>query len=335
MVLAQAAAQSGEVPVGAVVVLDGQIIGVGQNAPIHTHDPSAHAEMVALRQAAKHLGNYRLDACELFVTLEPCAMCAGAMLHARLKRVVFGAFDPKTGAAGSVLNLFAQPQLNHQTSVEGGLMEQSCGALLQQFFRQQRQQKAAATWPIREDALRTPASCFNYLHDLPGVSVFVNDLQSLQGLRLHYVDKGVADAATVYLCLHGSKAWSIQWRSFSAEQAAMGARVLAIDLIGFGLSDKPKKPGWHSLERHARIVEEWLRQLNLYRLILVEPPEGSLSDRTTGESLATALMTTCWDRILERQLVPPDTLTQQVLAAPYPDTGHQAAWRAFQRNELP
>ena len=112
---ARAAGQAGEVPVGAVVVKDGVIIATGRNAPIGGSDPTAHAEIVALRAAALALENYRLEGCELFVTLEPCAMCAGAMLHSRLKRVVFGASDPKTGAAGSVLNLFDQPQLNHQT----------------------------------------------------------------------------------------------------------------------------------------------------------------------------------------------------------------------------
>mgnify|MGYP000729903520 CR=1 FL=1 len=114
---ARAAMAAGEVPVGAIVVRGGQVIATGRNAPIDAHDPTAHAEINALRAAAAALGNYRLDDCELYVTLEPCAMCAGAMLHARLKRVVFGAPDPKTGASGSVLNLFANAQLNHQTQV--------------------------------------------------------------------------------------------------------------------------------------------------------------------------------------------------------------------------
>ena len=124
---AQAAAFNGEVPVGAVVVKDGVVIAVGCNSPITDHDPTAHAEIKALRAAAQVLGNYRLEDCELFVTLEPCAMCAGAMLHARLKRVVFGAPDAKTGAAGSVTNLFGNIALNHQTAVEGGVLEDTSG----------------------------------------------------------------------------------------------------------------------------------------------------------------------------------------------------------------
>ncbi len=130
----------GEVPVGAVILRDGKVIATGYNRPITTHDPTAHAEIVALRHAATLLGNYRLPGCELYVTLEPCAMCAMALLHARLGRVVFGATDPKTGAAGSVLNLFDQPQLNHHTVLVGGVMADACSALLREFFAQRRQQ---------------------------------------------------------------------------------------------------------------------------------------------------------------------------------------------------
>ena len=149
LALAQAAmaAAAGEVPVGAVVLRNGVVIAVGHNAPIVSHDPSAHAEMQALRAAAQALGNYRLPECELFVTLEPCAMCAGAMLPARLKRVVFGASDPKTGAAGSVINLFEQSQLNHQTQVQGGVLTQECAAVLQAFFKLRRAQKINVRQP--------------------------------------------------------------------------------------------------------------------------------------------------------------------------------------------
>jgi tRNA(adenine34) deaminase len=130
----------GEVPVGAVILRAGQVIATGYNRPITEHDPTAHAEIVALRHAAILLSNYRLPECELFVTLEPCAMCAMALLHARLKRVVFGAQDPKTGAAGSVLNVFASAQLNHHTQVEGGVLAPACGQVLRDFFAQRRAQ---------------------------------------------------------------------------------------------------------------------------------------------------------------------------------------------------
>jgi tRNA(adenine34) deaminase len=136
--LARLAEQTGEVPVGAVVVKDGEIIGRGYNAPISRHDPSAHAEMAALRDAAQRVGNYRLVDCELYVTLEPCLMCVGAMFHARIARVVYGASDPKTGAAGSVLNLFAESRLNHHAMVEGGVLADECGKLLSNFFAARR-----------------------------------------------------------------------------------------------------------------------------------------------------------------------------------------------------
>jgi tRNA(adenine34) deaminase len=139
---------SGEVPVGAVIVrlVDGipQVLATGYNRPITTHDPTAHAEIVALRHAAQLLENYRLPGCTLYVTLEPCAMCAMALMHARLDRVVFAAADPKTGAAGSVVDLFAKPQLNHHTVVEGGLMAEPAGQLLSDFFAGRRAAQRAA-----------------------------------------------------------------------------------------------------------------------------------------------------------------------------------------------
>ena len=141
--LARQAEQAGEVPVGAVVVKDGVIIGRGSNAPIGRHDPSAHAEMLALRDAAQNVGNYRLVGCELYVTLEPCLMCVGAMFHARIARVIFGASDPKTGAAGSVLDLFEEQRLNHHAEVLGGVLAAECGSVLSQFFAARRAQQRA------------------------------------------------------------------------------------------------------------------------------------------------------------------------------------------------
>ncbi|HJV87140.1 MAG TPA: tRNA adenosine(34) deaminase TadA [Noviherbaspirillum sp.] len=128
----------GEVPVGAVVVKDGTVIATGFNQPIGTHDPTAHAEIMALRAASSILGNYRLPGCELYVTLEPCAMCSGAMMHARLARVVYGAPDPKTGACGSIVNLFEQEKLNHHTEVVSGVLAEECGMLLKEFFAERR-----------------------------------------------------------------------------------------------------------------------------------------------------------------------------------------------------
>jgi tRNA(adenine34) deaminase len=136
--LARGAAARGEVPVGAIVVCDGVVVGRGGNAPIAASDPTAHAEIAALREAGAALGNYRLPGCEIYVTLEPCAMCAGAIMHARLSRLVYGARDPKTGACGSVVDLFANPRLNHHTSVTGGVAEAACAGLLKAFFAARR-----------------------------------------------------------------------------------------------------------------------------------------------------------------------------------------------------
>ena len=139
--LARQAEAAGEVPVGAVVVRDGVVIGRGFNAPISRNDPSAHAEMMALRDAAQNTGNYRLVGCELFVTLEPCLMCAGAIMHARIARLVYGASDPKTGACGSVLNVFSEQRLNHHAELSVGILADECGSMLSNFFALRRAQQ--------------------------------------------------------------------------------------------------------------------------------------------------------------------------------------------------
>jgi tRNA(adenine34) deaminase len=141
------AGAAGEVPVGAVVVVEGEIVGAGYNQPISARDPSAHAEIMALRDAARHQDNYRLPGSTLYVTLEPCAMCSGAIMHARVARVVFGARDPKTGAVGSVVNLFAEDRLNHHARVVGGVLAEECGALLSAFFAGRRGKPKAEASP--------------------------------------------------------------------------------------------------------------------------------------------------------------------------------------------
>lgn len=144
LALAREAGALGEVPVGAVVVCDGEIVGRGYNRPIMANDPTAHAEVMALRAAGQVLDNYRMPGCTLYVTLEPCAMCSGAIQHARIARVVFGARDPKTGACGSVTDLFAEARLNHHATVESGLLEAECGRLLSDFFAARRRRTDTA-----------------------------------------------------------------------------------------------------------------------------------------------------------------------------------------------
>ena len=287
LVQAQLAGSAGEVPVGAVVVKNGEIIASAYNAPIALNDPCAHAEILALRTAAKVLGNYRLDGCELFVTLEPCAMCSGAMLQARLQRVVFGATEPKTGAAGSVLNLFALPQLNHHTQVTGGVLAEESATLMAEFFQHKRAQKRMERQetnphPVRDDALRTPDARFADMPGYPWLPNYVSSLPSLNGLRLHYLDiapEALANrspAAITYLCLHGNPAWSYLYRKMIPIFSQNGGRVVAPDLIGFGRSDKPKKDNAHRFEWHRQVLLEFIEHLDLHNVVLVVQDWGGL-----------------------------------------------------------
>ena len=278
---ARQAAALGEVPVGAVIVWQGGVIATGKNSQVNCHDPTAHAEIMALRNAAQVLGNYRLYECELFVTLEPCAMCSGAILNARLKRIVFGAFETKTGAAGSVVNLFAQQRLNHRTQLLGGVLAGLSRSLMRDFFQQRRaDQRALAVTqhPLRDDSLRTPDAAFENLTGHPWAQRYRNDLVALDGLRLHYLDEPTVAAdcdgtptAVTYLCLHSHSAWSYQFRKLSVGWLQEGHRVIAPDLIGFGRSDKPKKETFHTLERHCRILSELVERLDLRKIVLVLP----------------------------------------------------------------
>lgn len=270
--LAERAQSAGEVPVGAVVVHQGQIIGRGWNCPIGSHDPTAHAEVVALRDAARSLGNYRLEGCTLYVTLEPCAMCSGAMLHARLERVVFGAPDPRTGAAGSAVNLFSQRQLNHHTQVVGGVLAQECGQLLKAFFRPKR----TNAHPVREDALRTPDGAFENAPDYPWAPNYVDDLSCAPGWRMHYLDEGPSEAPLTWLCLHGNPTWSYVYRRMIAVFLAAGHRVVAPDLLGFGKSDKPKKEGFHTFDQHRQMLLELVERLDLQRVVLTVQDWGGI-----------------------------------------------------------
>ena len=323
---AQLAADAGEVPVGAVVLHQGLVVGVGRNAPIGQHDPTAHAEIAALRMAAAALGNYRLDGCEMFVTLEPCSMCSGAMLHARLSRVVYGAADPKTGAAGSVLDLFAQPTLNHQTRVTEGVLREECAALLQRFFRQRRAhaRSKATGQSLRDDAVRTPEHRFADLPGYPWPGRHVDDLPSLAGLRMHYLDEGAGKTtnATTFLCLHGNPAWSYAYRKMLPVWTAAGHRVVAPDLIGFGKSDKPKREAAHKLEWHRDVLLEWLEGLQLQPVVLVHSAAAT--------ELASLLQASAASRFVAA-IVATDggTRIKDAWRAPYPDRGYEAALRAL------
>ncbi|GAB4400126.1 MAG: hypothetical protein OHK0048_14830 [Rhodoferax sp.] len=319
---------AGEVPVGAVVVRHGQLLAQAGNAPIAQHDPTAHAEIRALRLAGAASGNYRLSDCELFVTLEPCAMCAAAMLHARLKRVVFAAPDPKAGAAGSVLNLFANRAINHHTQVIAGPLAQESAQLLRSFFDQRRRQAKRDRCPLREDALRTPSHCFDALPPLAAQSHWICDLPALQGLQFHYLDHHPQAASQTWVLLHGRTTWSACWASV-LNSAIPGVRMLAPDLIGFGRSDKPKKAHWHSAQRHVAILCEWLVRLGVRGARLIEPVHDALSGAKAGQTLGQLLQTLTPEIITARATHALPVLPEALVAMPYPDAGHRAAWRAF------
>jgi tRNA(adenine34) deaminase len=353
---ARAAALAGEVPVGAVLVRHGEVIAKGHNAPIGQHDPTAHAEIRAMRAAAQTLGNYRLDGCTLYVTLEPCAMCSGAMLHARLERVVFGAADPKTGAAGSVIDLFAHSRLNNQTAVQGGILAAACAAPLREFFGERR----LNPHPVREDALRTPDTAFAELPDYPWVPRYISDLPTLAGLRMHYLDEGPKDTPITWLCLHGNPAWSYLYRHMIPVFLAAGHRVVAPDLIGFGKSDKPKKDRFHTFTWHRQTLLEFIERLDLQHMALVVQDWGGLLGLTLPMAararythllmMNTTLATgdaplssgfVAWREMCAKK---PDFDIARLFArgnpqmseaecaaynAPFPDVGHRAATRAF------
>jgi len=360
--LAQArlALAAGEVPVGAVVVHGDRIVGRGHNAPIGSHDPTAHAEIHALREAAQTLGNYRLDGCELFVTLEPCAMCSGAMLHGRLARVVYGAGDPKTGAAGSVVDLFAQARLNHQTALTGGVLADEGGALLADFFRQKRREARAHAQPLRDDALRTPEERFRDLPGYPWAPHYLNDLPSLAGLRMHYLDEGPRAAPLTWLCLHGNPSWSYLYRRMIPVFAAAGDRVVVPDLVGFGKSDKPKRETAHGFEWHRQVLLEFVERLDLRDIVLVvqdwggllgltlpmEDPERYRGLLVMNTALGTGDAPLSPGFLAWRDMCAKNPgydiarlfgrgnphLTREECAAydaPFPDAGHRAALRAF------
>lgn len=261
------AAEEDEVPVGAVVVHEGRIIATGWNRPVGDCDPSAHAEMVALREAARLLGNYRLPEAELFVTLEPCSMCAGAVLQARLKKVTFGAHDVKAGAAGGVVNLFAEPRINHQTQVEGGLLAEESASLLRDFFAVRR--TLAKEKASMQDVLRTPDASFVNLPGYPFAPHYIGDLKGYQGLRIHYVDEGPRDAQLTILCLHGQPAWSYLYRRMIPTLAAAGHRVIGPDLIGFGRSDKPVDDARYTFMFHRGMLANFIERMDLRNVVLV------------------------------------------------------------------
>lgn len=257
-------------------------------------------------------------------------MCAGAMLHARIKRVVFGAFDPKTGAAGSVVNLFEQPLLNHQTRVLGGILQEPCAQVLQDFFRTRRIDNAKLHAPLREDALRTPEPRFKDLPDYPWGAHYVHALPALGGWRMHYLDEGPTTAPLTLLCLHSFPGWSYDYHPLLPVWIAAGQRVVVPDLVGFGKSDKPKRAAAHTLALHRQSLLELVVHLDLRNVVLVAQ---------AGDLWGCSLVCAQPARFRGVVLVGTHPVDGPVSAndlcaagqAPFPDAGHQAALRAYPR----
>jgi tRNA(adenine34) deaminase len=368
---ARAAAEAGEVPVGAVVVRDGQIVGRGFNHPIGVHDPSAHAEIEALRDAAKRLGNYRLDGCALYVTLEPCAMCAGAILHARLDRVVWGAAEPRTGAGGSVLDLFAQAALNHHTAVTAGVLAHEAAALLTEFFgkrRVQQKQQALASHPLRDDALRTPDALFAPALDCACPSCFYSEWPALGGLRLHAKDSAgqnppPAAAARQWLLLPGLPAQQGLFRELAAGLAARGDRVVAPDWLGLGRSDKPKKDKRLGDAQQLAMLQDLVHQLHLegeqglvvvahgdaarlaqalvaQQAALGKPVQGLWLINPPNPAAPSADYRLWLEQLARKPALVPSAVDaamdadRQQWAAQFPDKGYRAGLRAWARDAL-
>lgn len=361
--LAQQAAAAGEVPVGAVVVKDGQIVGEGANAPLGSGDPTAHAEILALRDAARRLGNYRLDGCTLYVTLEPCTMCSGAMLHARVEAVVYGAAEPKTGAAGSVLDVFGYPAINHQTRVERGVLAPECAAVLAQFFQQRRAQHKAvalAKHPLKDTALRHPDRAFADLPHWPYAPQWRSDLPSLAGLRMAVVDEGPHDAPVTWLCLHGAASWGYAFAHGLPGLLRAGHRLVVPDLPGFGRSDQPKREQTHSAAWHVQVLQELVEHLDLRQVVLLGAGDGArlglavaqdLPERWRGGWLMDAWPDACpppalaawlqaaarkprWDvaQAMEQAGFGPSAQSGSApLAIPFAQPGHRAALQAWPR----
>jgi tRNA(adenine34) deaminase len=321
---AQRGAWQGEVPVGAVVVHQGRIVARAHNAPIERHDPTAHAEIQALRQAAHVLGNYRLDDCTLYVTLEPCAMCSGAILHARLPRVVFGATEPRTGAAGSVVNLF-ETALNHHTQITSGVLADEAAALLQGFFAQRRKAHQQNRTPLRDDALRVDDAAL-----LTPWSCFAQDWPSLQGWRLHWLDNLPGHPQPAVLYLSGPDHWSHAYLPDLQAALAAGQRALALDGLGLGLSDKPKKETAYSAAWHARVLMDFLQRHNVreLRAPATEAPRIQAVLRAL-EDLIEASKRESPVAIPPMVWIAPPPMEATRAQAPYPDRGHEAGRRAW------
>lgn len=341
----------GEIPVGAVLTLGGTVVAVGYNQTVSKCDPTAHAEIIAIRKAAEILGNYRLTQCALYVTLEPCAMCMGAILHSRISKLYFGAVDPKTGACGSVLNIPGEPRINHHCEAHGGILQMQCAQHLTAYFQRLRDDKRRNFHVfLREDALRmdprTLAPLIPRAESLP-----IDDLSASEGLRVQTWRSPHSSQSPecLVLCLHGATSWSYLYRDLFSAEIPADVAVWAIDLPGYGGSDKTKKG--QELRDSAfqiRILTELLQRVTAQRIHIVAQDIGcglgmrlaaAIPDRIFGFTLlnpaGSDLKPSDSDgmpAVRSRQqftayinkLSEGEESVAKALCAPYPDAGHMA-----------
>lgn len=346
--LAYVASCHNEVPVGAVIVKNGEVIAKGFNLCIQNSDPTAHAEIVAIKQAASVLKNYRLEDCELYVTLEPCCMCAGAILNSRIKRVVYAASDFKAGAAGSVIDVFQNPSLNHQTTITKGILNEESVVVLQNFFQKKRHEQTQTSLPnkLREDFLRLPVTIYKKSIDenqLAKFSHFKYQLNSLNGARLHYLDSGLANLKSDQLnqktivILPGLMQSTQSFLDIFYYFKNLGTRVVVIDLIGMGYSDKPKKLKHDSFEAmidyHFQYLNELLQLLHISSFDIVAANLSAViahaiqdiysSTHIYLQNNSSALMLTevkSWNHF--KKIVENNDDFKSFSLLPYPDKGH-------------
>ena len=338
---ARLAEECGEIPVGAVVVKDGQVVGAGHNRTLADCDPTAHAEVVALRAASRALGNHRLSDCSLYVTLEPCAMCIGGILHSRLEHVYFGAYDPKAGACGSVVNLPAITQINHHCSVQGGVSESVCSEQLSAFFQKRRLERRRDRRTLREDALRLPQGYLNaWMQQC--VPLQWDHLQSAGGLRLCGWENPNASshARALVLCLHGAATWSYLYRDLLLSEIPDGLKVWAIDLPGHGASDKTKHGNELNTRFQLLVLEELLSSSDFDSVHILAHGTGCALAETLANKYRCVVhgLTLCNPISCTAPTKPPRSLKQlhawmdtlstgrgeftNAICAPYPDAGH-------------
>lgn len=346
--LAHVAACHNEVPVGAVIVKNGEVIAKGFNLCIQNSDPSAHAEIVAIKQAALILKNYRLEDCELYVTLEPCCMCAGAILNSRIKRVVYAASDFKAGAAGSVIDVFQNTNLNHQTTITKGILQADSAAILQSFFQKKRSEQRQTSLPnkLKEDFLRLPVTIYKQFveeNQLTKLSHFNYQLNHLNGARLHYLDSGLTylmpgqhNQKTIVI-LPGLMQSSSSFLDVFYYLKNVGIRVVVIDLIGMGYSDKPKKLKHDSfdamIDYHFQYLNELLKILKIISFdIWAANLSAVIGQATQAHYSSTQIYLQNNDSALFlaevkswkhfKKMVEKDVGPTSTLLLPYPDKGH-------------